>query len=1756
MTTKRTKFTTRVLITFMVCCTMVATSIVISFAPVHRADAAVRHTIDPSRRYQEWHGWGSSLIWFATQLGGWTQEGETGAELREEIMELIFGDSGLRLNYGRYNVGGGGDPFSRFNGIGERGLPTVTHLRTGGDVQGWWRYCPVAHPSGHRNGRYYDGVMFRNILETNSDGNVYGPWQYIPWNERTREFYGGRDTIDANQRWVMEWINENVEDSWIEIFSNSPPYWMLESGCVSGNRAGTRQNLMADGINSVNRFRTGGGIQGNMQIDASLDYTRAFAQYMIDVANHLINVDGVRVNTIQPFNESSANWWAQNGIQEAAHFTHEGRSRVIEAMVDIFDEGNFSWADDVMIAGLDTQAATSAVNDLNNLTPRAREALGTLNWHLYYGRTNGNIANAVAAARQSDLRPFMSEWGWVGAGYPMEAAFAHTRAIVNHLNAGAEAYVLWQVIEELTTQLGMPSNYGPIKAAFFDSNDVPALASLGLCLGGYTIDIQYYFIGQYSRYIRPGYHILHTSHRNNHGIFQGTINNVENQIDLNLLDNHSTVAAISPCGEEMVLVIDNFRPHGHTFEFELLAGYTFDGGHITFSDSNGNHWTQRALNQSGNVVRVDVTPESVTTVVLRTTPGNADRIYIDENRQETWTGLPFAGAIPTSPYDLPVANRWFYPDAVRTNHGTRRGLANPQVNINNRNGHWNSPTNAASANMNIFMRFKGHGIELAAMLNDNQAASAVVDVWVNGVQIENGHVLHGPVNNTRRIFGTITGLDPDQYSLIRIQRRAQTEFRFDGGYIIMGIDPHPSELPVIEGVQGFGEELAVRFSAEDAHAAQRFAIEYRHESRLGWDTAVITATGVHNLSSGRYYYTQRLASYGNGGVYHVRMRNLISGIITQQEDVYVLAELSRDSRVMYNVALGDDIQTATVGVRQSRPSQDFGQDIFTEYEWGFVNTVGGGNALFRFEVGSGNVDIISISNNGNRIITQRNVEPSANMVEVTMPNNGTILVRQSSLSPIIVAMTHFDIGTQVAGDRDIALMPLVLDYENPSTNIAYAIMSDGSITQRTLAAGATEMYYHNFRGRLVSEYNGIIFETNVNFDSNNHFSRYLYRVNVGHNFGLAGTYADCGECAECDAGEPCESRIYTPSRPTFGGGGGAFYYSIGALQASAQYDRSGADGGWGYLDRNGTAGPGQGTNRVDNSGAWRSGGYTNRNMRYRFTNLPVGVTLGIRVGAHNLGWTNRTMRVYVNETDFTSAVINFPIPTMARGVHIGNLATNANPGTITGQFVVPKSGTVYVLARTNTPAGENPMLSFIEIFNLPEGAPALAETVNTPLISNINELRGMTRLNEVLELSNVIPSARIMVTADGRLINSSIAPAAEYPATTVEYNIDLAQFGLIGLRQGIVVYQRKEGSFTAPLSIPISLVPIVVTRIGTTWAERNVIRITPDPSIGTYVQDLVVTQPNGTQVDIAGNDFWHFRGYQRGIHHVRLVTLLGEVFYYSFDLAYVDEISFLADFTRDTWVTGVDVAINVSAPSGIARVTIDGVEVDTSGSYVVTVMENATIVVVVESAIGVIRTFSYIVTNVDNVMPSFSIEHGTAFAGGFRAVINNTQIGLSGITTELTFEGMNVAYDGAVFYAIQQGTYVIRHTSGTGLTYQRTLELRRGIGAMALATTSFDAGGQGLSVNALAGADVIVVNPFGQQVVATDGVFQLSNSGFYTVMVTLGSHMDVTLVEMTNVASRPIVQSTGCGSASVAATMVLLGLVVAGMAALLAKKKI
>jgi hypothetical protein len=169
------------------------------------------------------------------------------SDVKDKITDLIFGENGLSLNIVRYNLGGGKDP--------DRQEP---NLRQGGMVP-----CIKSGPNEEfnlQNDEYQISILDKAI---------------------------------------------NLGVNHVELFVNSPPWWMTISGKTSGSDKIATNNLKKEKIDE-------------------------YADFLIDSYNLMIKK--YPVTSLAPFNEPSNPFWTSSGSQEGCYFDFSSRVKVIKSI--------------------------------------------------------------------------------------------------------------------------------------------------------------------------------------------------------------------------------------------------------------------------------------------------------------------------------------------------------------------------------------------------------------------------------------------------------------------------------------------------------------------------------------------------------------------------------------------------------------------------------------------------------------------------------------------------------------------------------------------------------------------------------------------------------------------------------------------------------------------------------------------------------------------------------------------------------------------------------------------------------------------------------------------------------------------------------------------------------------------------------------------------------------------------------------------------------------------------------------------------------------------------------------------------------------------------------------------------------------------------------------------------------------------------------------------------------------------------------
>ena len=486
------------------------TAITAPTAQYHDENRSVYH-IDPNQispfNDGKFQGWGTSLCWWANRIG-------YSDTLAQQAAELLFDpENGLGMNIARYNIGGGDDPSHQ-------------HItRTDSMMPGFWTQDEATGV------HTFDG------------------------------------TKDENQRNVLLRCMQVCGSSFIaEAFSNSPPYYMTESGCSSGAVSAGANNLREDQV-------------------------EAFAEYLAQVVLYYREHYGVTFQSISPMNEpNTAYWSAFSPKQEGCHVDPgESQSAILLATHKALEAKGLG---DILLAGTDETSTSMAISSFSKLSDEAKAVLSRIDTHTY---KVGKLEQLQTLAVDNGKNLWMSEVdgdgtlgknsGEMGAGL-----WLANKMISDIQGLMPSAWILWQGIDNHISSEGYMGNQD------FGMPDL-SRGYWGLTVVDHdheTIHLtkKYYAFGQLSRYIRPGYSIINT-------------------------EAQGILAAYSAEEQKLVIVAIN------TDETELqvgfsLEGFRYDGGTAqAIRTSQSENWASLpGLAVQKDMLRASLAPYSVTTFVI------------------------------------------------------------------------------------------------------------------------------------------------------------------------------------------------------------------------------------------------------------------------------------------------------------------------------------------------------------------------------------------------------------------------------------------------------------------------------------------------------------------------------------------------------------------------------------------------------------------------------------------------------------------------------------------------------------------------------------------------------------------------------------------------------------------------------------------------------------------------------------------------------------------------------------------------------------------------------------------------------------------------------------------------------------------------------------------------------------------------------------------------------------------------------------
>lgn len=462
----------------------------------------------------KFQGWGTSFAWWANRIGY--------SDVMSEKAASLFYDSknGLGLNIIRYNIGGGDNPLHN-------------HI-------------------------------------TRTDSEVPG---YLYWNDTTKKYEYDWDA-DYNQRnALLKAIAVSDEDLIIEAFSNSPPYFMTNSGCSSGAEVGLDNNLREDSFDD-------------------------FSEYLATVVLHYKNDLGISFQSISAMNESTSGWDAYSPKQEGCHYdSGETQSNMLVELSKALSAKGLA---DVIISGTDETNVDTQRSSYSALSEKAKEVVGRIDTHTYTA-TDMARTKLNDLAEENKVNLWMSEvdgGSTIGTNSgEMGAGLWLGQQIISDMNGlKPSAWIMWQAIGNFFSTEGYNGNkdaaqmvdknkgFWGVAVADIDNNDI-------------LLTQKYYAFGQFTRYIRPGYTIISTN-------------------------NSKSLAAYDKKSKTLVVVAINTKAAAEKYNFDLSMFKSFGSKVQVVRTSgtleDGENWAElKAFSTTKSGFSTEVKGFSITTFILK-----------------------------------------------------------------------------------------------------------------------------------------------------------------------------------------------------------------------------------------------------------------------------------------------------------------------------------------------------------------------------------------------------------------------------------------------------------------------------------------------------------------------------------------------------------------------------------------------------------------------------------------------------------------------------------------------------------------------------------------------------------------------------------------------------------------------------------------------------------------------------------------------------------------------------------------------------------------------------------------------------------------------------------------------------------------------------------------------------------------------------------------------------------------------------------
>lgn len=455
-------------------------------------------------------GWGTSLCWWANRVGH-------SEKLTQDSARLFFSEEGLGLNIMRYNIGGGDDP-------------THDHIRrTDSEMPGWWKY------------------------DKNEDRFVFNS-----------------DTDHSQLNVLLSSYKAAGKEAFVEAFSNSPPYYMTESGCTSGNTPAARDNLKASCIDD-------------------------FAQYLAEACQYINNTLNIKIKSLAAMNEPFSNYWHKDSPKQEGCFISPGKMQS-DILISVSDALHRYELDDIILTASDETNCMLQYISIKMLSEEALSRVSRISTHTYAKA----LPHIGELSRKLSKNIWMDETDWSGvAGEDsgeMGPALWLSEKIIEDINTlSPSAWVIWQIVASYISTV--PDSKGRL--------DMPAVPDLTQGFWGTAFaDIdneaiiltqKYYAFGQFSKFIRPGMTVIHT-------------------------DNNRFLAAYDKKSGKTVIVAVNDKNQEENVSFSFngidTENKTVRSVRTSGDKIFGEHWNELPQFYINGNFNISLTANSITTFII------------------------------------------------------------------------------------------------------------------------------------------------------------------------------------------------------------------------------------------------------------------------------------------------------------------------------------------------------------------------------------------------------------------------------------------------------------------------------------------------------------------------------------------------------------------------------------------------------------------------------------------------------------------------------------------------------------------------------------------------------------------------------------------------------------------------------------------------------------------------------------------------------------------------------------------------------------------------------------------------------------------------------------------------------------------------------------------------------------------------------------------------------------------------------------